>query len=161
SPCRRAPAWARSRPAGRPRPPGPPPQRRAQTYAFSEDLPVEMRRHPDVGDGADEKGNHQDPRRPVDLAFEAAPRAVAAPDVAPEERRQLVHERAVLVGVALDRQLALAVGDEPGPAAAELPDGGLLQLFLELVIAAERALDRIGDASAGIAPAARPHDRPE
>src|SRR5438874_13731606 len=42
-----------------------------------------MRRHPDVGDGADEKGDHQDPCRPVDLALEAAPRAVAAPDVAP------------------------------------------------------------------------------
>src|SRR5207248_3146561 len=82
SPCRLAPASARSRPAGTPQPPGPPPQRRAQTYAFSEDLPVEMRRHPDVGDGADEKGDHEDPRRPVDLALEAAPRAVAAPDVA-------------------------------------------------------------------------------
>src|SRR5207248_5151413 len=82
------------------------------------------------------------------------------PHVDAQQRRQLVHERAVLVGVALDRQLSLPVRDEPRPAAAELPDRGLLQLLLELVIATDGGLDRVGDASRGVATAARTHDRP-
>src|SRR5256885_6350193 len=37
-----------------------------------------MRRHPDDGYGADQEGRHDDPRGPVDLALEAATRAVTA-----------------------------------------------------------------------------------
>src|SRR5215472_19361664 len=39
---------------------------------------MDMSRHPDVGDGAHEEGADEHPRRPVDLALEATPRAVAA-----------------------------------------------------------------------------------
>src|SRR5258707_8867853 len=37
-----------------------------------------MRRHPDDGYGADQEGGHDDPGGPVDLALEAAARAVTA-----------------------------------------------------------------------------------
>src|SRR5437667_9331903 len=51
--------------------------RAAANAAAISDL-LEMSRHPDIGDRADEKGADQDPRRPVDLAFETASRAVSA-----------------------------------------------------------------------------------
>src|SRR5689334_3167623 len=41
-------------------------------------LTGEMRRHPDVGDRADEERGDQDPRGPVDLALEPAPGAIPA-----------------------------------------------------------------------------------
>src|SRR5437879_9902275 len=47
------------------------------------------------------------------------------PHVDAQERRQLVHVGAVLVGIALDRELALPVRDQPRPAAAELTHRGL------------------------------------
>src|SRR5262249_35083420 len=48
------------------------------------------------------------------------------PDVDPEDRLLAVHHRVVLVRRALDRDLAAVVHD-PRPAAAEPPDGGLLE----------------------------------
>src|SRR6266550_2233342 len=83
------------------------------------------------------------------------------PYIHAENRRQLVHEGAVLVGIALDGELALPVGDEPRPAAAELADRGFLQLLLEGVVTAECVLDRVGDATIRVAAAAGTHDRPE
>src|SRR6266581_6786737 len=45
--------------------------------AAGKSLLRKMRYHPDVGDRADKKRSHQDPAGPVDLALQAAPRAVA------------------------------------------------------------------------------------
>src|SRR5437016_14192078 len=56
---------------------------RAAANAAAKRLRLEMRRHPDVGDGTDQETGDQDPRRPVDLAFEAAPRAVPAAKTVP------------------------------------------------------------------------------
>src|SRR6266571_6434786 len=55
----------------------------------------EMRRHPNVGHRADQEGRDEDPRGPVDLTLEAAPRAitsaqtVAAAANRPAETRRL------------------------------------------------------------------------
>src|SRR5712664_578288 len=65
------------------------------------------------------------------------------PDVDAEDGRQVLHVRAVLVRIRLDRKLAPRVRQQPGPAAAELAHAGLLQLLLERVVAPKRALDRI------------------
>src|SRR5262245_3631258 len=52
------------------------------------------------------------------------------PDVDSEDRGTApVHERVVLVRRADDLELALARRDDPGPAAAEPAQGGLLQLL--------------------------------
>src|SRR2546421_1927429 len=56
---------------------------RAAANATAKNLRLEMRCHPDVGDGADQESGHEDPRRPVDLALEAAPRAVSAAKTVP------------------------------------------------------------------------------
>src|SRR5947207_8756718 len=69
------------------------------------------------------------------------------PHVNAEDRGHAIHVRAVLVGVALDRQLAARVGDEPPPAAPELTDRGLRELLLERVVRAERAVDRVTDSA--------------
>src|SRR5205807_521661 len=139
---------------------------RTAANAATTRLPREMRRHPDVGYRADEERDDQDPRGPVNLALEAAPGAVPAaePGVAaadrPAEARRLgcLNQHA---GHEEDRELALPVGDQPRPAAAELADRGLLQLLFELVVAAECVLQRVRDAAARVAPAARAHDGPE
>src|SRR5207245_6321156 len=52
--------------------------RAAATAATATTLRLEMSCHPDVGDGARKESHDQDPRRPVDLALQAAPRAVTA-----------------------------------------------------------------------------------
>src|SRR5205823_1138815 len=64
--------------------------------------PLRMSRHPDVGDRADEERGRDDPGGPVDLALEAAARAVTAADAAvaaadrPSQARRLggLHEDA-------------------------------------------------------------------
>src|SRR5579859_4733195 len=83
------------------------------------------------------------------------------PHVDAEDRGHALHVRAVLVGVALDRELAARVGDQPRPAAAELADSGLLQLLLEGVVPPEGAVDGVADAARRGAPATRAHDGPE
>src|SRR5438132_2844448 len=65
------------------------------------------------------------------------------PHVDAQDRGHAVHEWAVLVGVALDRELAALVSEQPGPAAAELADSRLLQLLLERVVGPEGAVDRV------------------
>ena len=74
------------------------------------------------------------------------------PHVDPEQRLLAIHQRVVLVRRALDGELAALV-DDPGPAAAEATDGGRLELLLELVEAAERAVERIGNRTGRGAPA--------
>src|SRR6266568_884722 len=56
------------------------------------------------------------------------------PHVHAEDRGHSLHVRAVLVGVALDRELAARVGDEPSPSAPELAYRGLGELLLERVV---------------------------
>src|SRR5437762_9786189 len=82
------------------------------------------------------------------------------PDVEAEDRLLPVHHRVVLVRRALDRDLPAVVHD-PRPAAAEPADRRLLEFFLELVEAAERGVDRVGDRAGRCAPRFRPHDLPE
>src|SRR2546423_1936689 len=65
------------------------------------------------------------------------------PDVHAEDRGHALHVGAVLVRIALDRELAARVGDEPSPSAAELAYRGFGELLLESVIRAEGALDRV------------------
>src|SRR6266853_6684896 len=59
------------------------------------------------------------------------------PHVHAKDRGHAVHVRAVLVGVALERELAALVGGEPAPAAPELADRGLGELLLESVVRTE------------------------
>src|SRR5471032_2094107 len=82
------------------------------------------------------------------------------PDVDAEHDFLPFHQRAVLVRRALNRELAALI-DDPGPAAAEAADAGLLQLFLELVEAAERSGDRVRDFSGRRAARVRAHHLPE
>src|SRR5262249_53508919 len=71
-----------------------------------------------------------------------------------------VHERVVLIRRAFDDELAALI-DDPRPAAAEAPDGGRLELLLELVEAAERAVERVGDGAGRCTARLRSHDLPE
>src|SRR6185436_1607052 len=82
------------------------------------------------------------------------------PDVDAEDGLLAVHHRVVLVRRALDDELA-AVVDHPRPPAAEPSDRGRLQLLLQLVEAAERAVDRVGNRARRRAAGVRPHDLPE
>src|SRR5262245_59397437 len=68
------------------------------------------------------------------------------PDIDAEDGRLPGHERRVLVGRAGDGQLA-AVENQPGPAAAEAPQGRLLDLGLEVVEAAERRIDGLAQSA--------------
>jgi hypothetical protein len=70
------------------------------------------------------------------------------PDVEAEHGHLLLHDRAVLVRRALDRQ-SIAVGDDPCPAAAESPDGRLREFFFELVETTKRSRDRVAKGAAG------------
>ena len=72
-----------------------------------------------------------------------------------------VHQRAVLVGRARDFQLAVAVDDEPGPAAAEAGGRRLGKLFLERFKAAERLQDGFGQGALRRAAGVGAHDAPE
>src|SRR5438128_12186838 len=83
------------------------------------------------------------------------------PHVDAQDRRHFFHVRAVLVGVALDRELARAIGHQPCPSAAELSHRRFLELLLEGVVAAERVLQRVCYATVGVAAPTRAHDRPE
>src|SRR6266851_1300682 len=83
------------------------------------------------------------------------------PHVHAEDGRHAVHVRAVLVGVALDRELAARVGDEPSPAAPELAHCSLGELLLERVVRTEGAVDGVADAARRGASPTRAHDRPE
>src|SRR5699024_4044507 len=60
-------------------------------------------------------------------------------------RTDVLHQRIVLVGAVLDRELALGIHREPGPAAAEAALGGGGELFLERVKAAQVAIDAAAD----------------
>src|SRR5258707_7548416 len=103
-----------------------------------------------------------EPRRHVVRALVLVLQVVGVlPDVDAKDRGQAVHVRAVLVGVALERELAARVGGEPSPAAPELADRGLGELLLERVVRAERAVDRVADAARRGASPTRAHDRPE
>src|SRR4026208_2305792 len=82
------------------------------------------------------------------------------PDVEPENRLLAVHDRVVLVGRALDRQLA-AVVDQPGPPAAEAADTCLRELLLERVESAKRRLDRVRQRAGRLAARIRRHLLPE
>src|SRR5947199_199718 len=75
-----------------------------------------MRRHPDVGDRADQEAGHEYPRRPVDLPLQAASRPVAA--------AQPVATTADCAS--RPRRLGRAVGGQPRPTAADLAHRCLL-----------------------------------
>src|SRR5207248_6185922 len=97
-----------------------------------------------VGDGLPVQG--VEPGRDVVRALVLVLEVVGVlPHVDAEDRGHAFHVRAVLVRVALDRELAARVGDQPCPAAAELADRGLLQLLLEGVVPPERAVDGVAD----------------
>ena len=82
------------------------------------------------------------------------------PDVVAEQRRLALAQRVVLVGGARDGERA-AVEDEPRPARAELAGARGLELLLELVEGAERAVDRRGEVAVGGAAAVGAHRLPE
>src|SRR3546814_2356739 len=76
-------------------------------------------------------------------------------------RADALHERAVLVGAALDRELAGLVHAQPRPAAAEAGQRGLGEGFLEFVEAAQVAVDALGDVAGRLAAALGRHHGPE
>src|SRR5690349_1164479 len=82
------------------------------------------------------------------------------PDVDAEDGLLAVHHRVVLIRRAFDHELA-AVVDDPRPAAAKPSDRGGFELLLELVEAAERAVERVGDRPRRSAAGFRRHDLPE
>src|SRR5579862_8896262 len=82
------------------------------------------------------------------------------PDIDAEDDVLAVHQRTVLVRRALDGQF-VAAADDPRPAASEASGRGLLQFFLQLVEAAERGIDGVGDCAGRRAAGLRSHDLPE
>src|SRR5579883_2311845 len=82
------------------------------------------------------------------------------PDIAGQERRLALRERIDRVRRLGDLERA-AIEDEPGPAAAELRRGGLLELLLEFVDAAEGLLDALCDIARGLSATPRLHAVPE
>src|SRR5690242_15149545 len=82
------------------------------------------------------------------------------PHITGQERRLPFRERIDRIWRRADLELA-ALGNEPAPAAAELPDGGRLELLLELVEAAAVSVDRLRDFSGRRAAAARLHAVPK
>src|SRR5262249_4287736 len=84
------------------------------------------------------------------------------PDVDPEHRAAgpVLHRRPALVGRRVPGEPG-AVPDEPCPAGAEPLRAGVVDGHLQLVEAAERVVDRVGERAARLAAAVRRHDRPE
>src|SRR5690606_8201206 len=76
-------------------------------------------------------------------------------------RADVLHQRVVLVGGVLHGHLAVGIHGQPGPAAAEAALGGLGELLLELVVAAQLARDALGNLALGLAAAVGRHHRPE
>ena len=74
------------------------------------------------------------------------------PDVDAQERRVPLHDRAVLIGRALDEQFALRICGEPGPAAAKPPHGGLGKGLLERVESAKNTPNRLTQVAGRFAP---------
>src|SRR5690606_21320860 len=74
------------------------------------------------------------------------------PDVDGQQALTPVRHRRIGVRGRLDRELA-AVEREPRPAAAELTGRGLHELLLELLHAAERLVDLVGERLARLSPA--------
>src|SRR5207247_6792636 len=71
----------------------------------------EMRYHPDVGDRADQECGHDDPRRPVDLALEAAPAPISAHDAVAAAADRAAESRRLR---GLDRNPGLEEQGKPG-----------------------------------------------
>jgi hypothetical protein len=82
------------------------------------------------------------------------------PDVHAQDRDLAVADRAVLVRGRHDRERT-ALDDDPAPAAAELVDGRVVHLLLQVLDAAERLVDRVCEVALGLAAALRAHDLPE
>ncbi len=72
----------------------------------------------------------------------------------------LAHERVVLVGGGNDFQFS-AVGDEPGPAAAESSKTRCFKLRFEIVEAAESGFDVVGEFAGRRAAGVRADEFPE
>src|SRR2546430_6239543 len=85
------------------------------------------------------------------------------PHVETQNRNLIIHQRAVLVRLAADFELAIADGEPPPPAAKLRRCRGAEQL-LELCESSERPLDSLREVAAWLAATAfcgRCHDRPE
>lgn len=82
------------------------------------------------------------------------------PDIAGQQRGLALGEWIDRVRCRNDLELPI-IGNEPSPAAAELPGCGSLELFLEFVEAAAIAVDGRGDIAAWGATALRLHRMPE
>src|SRR5690606_29659801 len=83
------------------------------------------------------------------------------PDVETQKRRVALHDGAVLVGCAVDGQLAVFLQHEPRPAGAEAPGRSRRKLLFKLVETAEGLVDRLGDFAGRRAAAVRAQDLPE
>ena len=66
------------------------------------------------------------------------------PDVDAIDEFGTLHQRGVLVGVGLDKELSVLATSEPGPTAAKDAHGTLGHLFLPLVVTAEGFIDLLG-----------------
>ncbi len=88
------------------------------------------------------------------------------PDVKTEQRRAansgdgFAHQRAILVGGGTDGQLA-AFDDQPSPTTTETGGGGVVEDFLQLIKAAEGAIDSRSQFACRCAAATRADDSPE
>src|SRR5690606_8199235 len=142
----RAGAYAAAGPSGRPIPPGARPSSARRGVLLRDGVPV-----------------HDVPPRldVVGTAVLVVQVVGVLPDVEAEDRGVAVHDRRVLVGRRVALQLAAAIDDQPGPAGAEAAGGLLLEPLLELLEAAEGAVDRLAQLAAGLTAAVRAHDLPE
>src|SRR5262249_13415156 len=83
------------------------------------------------------------------------------PDVAAEQRVLPFHDRRVLVGRTLDRQLAVRTANQPSPPAAESRRARLRELLLERRETAKGLVDRGRKISFRRLRAARRHQLPD
>src|SRR2546430_10382275 len=83
------------------------------------------------------------------------------PDIDAEDGSLAGRKRCVLIGTALDCQLAARIFDQPGPAAAEPLHGGVLEGGFELAELAERRSDRRRQIAARLAARVRRHPAPK
>src|SRR5581483_1021014 len=83
------------------------------------------------------------------------------PHVQAHNGKLALHNRAVLVSGRVDIELARTILHQPGPAGAETRGGGVVELLLELLKPAKRAVDGLRDITRRIAAALWGKDLPK
>src|SRR5436190_4968494 len=83
------------------------------------------------------------------------------PHIDAEDGRVPVHQRAVLIWRGNDFKTSILILDEPCPAAAEAAHTSSSNFLFEIIKAAERGIDIVGEFAFGLAAGVRAHDLPK